>query len=65
MLLTGDDVDKTAASFFLKLDSAVFERIESVVAADSYMGARVKLGAPLANDDLAGFDVLSTKDFDS
>src|SRR5690349_11042687 len=48
-----------------ELDLAVDDREDRVVAAETNAGARMELGAALAKDDVAGFDLLAAVDLDA
>jgi hypothetical protein len=48
-----------------KLHLAVDEREQGVVATEADAGARMELGAALADDDVAGFDGLAAEDLDA
>ena len=56
-----DDVDDLATATTTELDRARGEREQRVIAAATHIGAGVEMCAALANDDLAGIDLLATE----
>src|SRR5690348_7689214 len=62
-----DHVHRAAALRALgsELHLAIDQRIKRVVAAEADAGARMELGAALANDDVAGFDGLAAVQLDA
>ncbi len=59
------DVDVLAAFPFGESHCAVDERVQCVVTAHSYVNARMVHCAALALDDIAGFCILTTEQFDA
>ena len=55
------DVDDLAAALLTELDRACLEGEQRVVAATADVGAGVEVGAALADDDLAGEDLLTAE----
>ena len=49
----------------MELNRSVDECIQRVVLTDSYVVARVVLGAALANDDVAGYALLTAENLDA
>ena len=52
--LAGNDVDHAATATGAELDRAGLQGEQGVVATAAHAGARGEVGAPLADDDLAG-----------
>jgi len=57
----GNDRDDATATFVAKLDSARRKSEKGVVVSTSDVGAGVKVGAALANDDFTGLHHLSSE----
>ena len=59
----GDDADASSAS--IKLYYAIRQREERIISADADIAARVKPGAALAHNDVAGANGLTAVDLDA
>ena len=60
-----DDVHNAATTAGAELDSTGGQREQGVVAAAAYAGARVEVGAALADDDLACGNYLAAEALDA
>src|SRR5262245_47546916 len=63
--LARDDVDDATAAPLAELHGTADEREQGVVAAAAHAGARVEVGAALADDDLARVDDLAAEALDA
>src|SRR5690606_1470400 len=65
LLCSSDDVDDLAAALRAELDSARLKSEQRVVAATADVHAGVEVGAALADDNLAGVDLLAAETLDA